>query len=125
MLDDQIIKIRIKVWAFNPTKLIGTGTQVLNKINEMKLMRDNNDRHYNDINLPTKKRIYCILRSPHVDKDSREHFEFRIHRRFIEIKYNSKEYPELLNTINSLEFMAGVYSVIYVQANNHNGNAND
>jgi len=118
MLDDHIIKIRIKVWAFNPTKLIGTGTQVLSKINEMKLMRDNNDRHYNDINLPTKKRIYCILRSPHVDKDSREHFEFRIHRRFIEIKYNSKEYPELLNTINNLEFMAGVYSVIYVQANN-------
>ena len=118
MLDDHIIKIRIKVLAFNPTKLIGTASQVLSKINEIKLTRDKNAQHYNDINLPTKKRIYCILRSPHVDKDSREHFEFRIHRRFIEIKYNFKEYPELLNTINTLEFMAGVYSVVYVQSNN-------
>jgi len=27
------------------------------------------------IPLPTKRKIYCVLRSPHVDKDSREHFE--------------------------------------------------
>jgi small subunit ribosomal protein S10 len=27
------------------------------------------------VNLPTKKKIYCVLRSPHVDKDAREHFE--------------------------------------------------
>lgn len=27
--------------------------------------------------LPTKKRIYCVLRSPHVNKDAREHFEIR------------------------------------------------
>ena len=27
------------------------------------------------VSLPTDKRIYCVLRSPHVDKDSREHFE--------------------------------------------------
>ena len=30
------------------------------------------------IPLPTKKRIYCVLRSPHVNKDAREHFEIRI-----------------------------------------------
>lgn len=29
------------------------------------------------IPLPTKRRIYCVLRSPHVDKKSREHFEMR------------------------------------------------
>ena len=29
------------------------------------------------IPLPTKRKIYCVLRSPHVDKDSREHFETR------------------------------------------------
>ena len=32
------------------------------------------------IPLPTKRKIYCVLRSPHVDKDSREHFETRTHR---------------------------------------------
>ena len=31
------------------------------------------------IPFPTKRRIYCVLRSPHVDKKSREHFELRTH----------------------------------------------
>jgi len=35
--------------------------------------------------LPTEKQIYCVLRSPHVDKKSREHFEIRTHRRIIDI----------------------------------------
>lgn len=38
------------------------------------------------IPLPTRKRIYCVLRSPHVNKDSREHFEIRTHQRLIDIK---------------------------------------
>ena len=38
------------------------------------------------IPLPTKRRIYCVLRSPHVDKKSREHFEIRTHKRIIDIK---------------------------------------
>lgn len=37
--------------------------------------------------LPTKRRIYCVLRSPHVNKDSREHFEIRIHKRLIDIVF--------------------------------------
>ena len=41
--------------------------------------------------LPTKKRIYCVLRSPHVDKDSREHFEVRIHKRLLEIYHNRSD----------------------------------
>lgn len=36
--------------------------------------------------LPTKRKIFCVLRSPHVNKDSREHFEIRIHRRLLELK---------------------------------------
>ncbi len=35
--------------------------------------------------LPTKKRVYTILRSPHVNKRSREQFEIRVHRRLIDI----------------------------------------
>ena len=41
------------------------------------------------IPLPTKKRIYCVLRSPHVYKDAREHFEIRIHKRILDIYYDS------------------------------------
>ena len=35
--------------------------------------------------LPTEKNIHCVLRSPHIDKESREHFEMRIHKRLIDI----------------------------------------
>ena len=37
------------------------------------------------IPLPTEKNIYTILRSPHVNKDSREQFEMRTHKRLIDI----------------------------------------
>jgi len=37
------------------------------------------------IPLPTEKEIFTILRSPHVNKDSREQFERRTHKRLIEI----------------------------------------
>lgn len=37
------------------------------------------------IPLPTRIKRFCVLRSPHVDKDSREHFELRTHKRLIDI----------------------------------------
>jgi small subunit ribosomal protein S10 len=41
--------------------------------------------------LPTRRKVYCLLRSPHVDKDAREHFEVRIHNRLIDLKNLSSE----------------------------------
>ena len=35
--------------------------------------------------LPTEKHRYTVVRSPHKDKDSREHFEMRIHKRLIDV----------------------------------------
>jgi small subunit ribosomal protein S10 len=35
--------------------------------------------------LPTEIKRFCVLRSPHIDKDSREHFEIRTHKRLIDI----------------------------------------
>ena len=43
------------------------------------------------IPLPTKRKIYCVLRSPHVDKDSREHFEIRSHYRILDLFQPSLE----------------------------------
>ena len=48
------------------------------------------------IPLPTRRKIYCVLRSPHVNKDSREHFEIRIHKRVIDV------YDPSSKTIDSL-----------------------
>jgi small subunit ribosomal protein S10 len=41
------------------------------------------------IALPIKIKRFCVLRSPHIDKDSREHFELRLYKRFIDITTNS------------------------------------
>ena len=37
------------------------------------------------IPLPTEIEKYCVIRSPHIDKDSREQFEIRTHKRLIDI----------------------------------------
>ena len=37
------------------------------------------------IPLPTERNMYCVIRSPHVNKDSREQFEMRTHKRLIDI----------------------------------------
>ena len=57
------------------------------------------------IPLPTKRRIYCVLRSPHVDKKSREHFEMRTHKRIIDIYEPTKQTMEELRR---LDLPAGV-----------------
>lgn len=57
------------------------------------------------IPLPTRRRIYCVLRSPHVDKKSREHFETRTHKRIIDIHNPTKQTTEELSR---LDLPAGV-----------------
>jgi len=56
--------------------------------------------------LPTDKRIYCVLRSPHVDKDSREHFELRVHKRVIEIYHDST--VDIFNLLSESDLPSGV-----------------
>ena len=57
------------------------------------------------IPLPTKKEIVTILRSPHVNKDSREQFERRTHKRLIDILNPNQKAVEALM---SLDLPAGV-----------------
>ena len=57
------------------------------------------------IPLPTKKEVVTILRSPHVNKDSREQFERRTHKRLIDILNPSQKTVEALM---SLDLPAGV-----------------
>ena len=55
--------------------------------------------------LPIKLKRFCVLRSPHIDKDSREHFEVRLYKRFIDLTTNS---PAILNLLLKTELPAGV-----------------
>ena len=52
------------------------------------------------IPMPTKRRVYCVLRSPHVDKKSREHFEMRTHKRIIDIYEPTQQTTEELSRMD-------------------------
>ena len=55
--------------------------------------------------LPTKLRRYCVLTSPHVNKDAREHFEIRTHKRIIDV---CKPSDSTLENLRNLDISAGV-----------------
>ena len=57
------------------------------------------------IPLPTEKSIYTILRSPHINKDSREQFEMRTHKRLIDILNAS---PKTVDSLMRLDLPTGV-----------------
>ena len=57
------------------------------------------------IPLPTRIKRFCVIRSPHIDKDSREHFELRTHKRLVDIlEPNSKT----VDALTRLQMPAGV-----------------
>jgi small subunit ribosomal protein S10 len=55
--------------------------------------------------LPTEKSIITVLRSPHVNKDSREQFEMRTHKRLIDILEPT---PKTIDALMRLDLPAGV-----------------
>jgi small subunit ribosomal protein S10 len=57
------------------------------------------------IPLPTRKQIYTVLRSPHVDKKSREQFESRLHKRLVDIFSSTQK---TIDALMRLELPAGV-----------------
>jgi small subunit ribosomal protein S10 len=57
------------------------------------------------IPLPTKIEKYTVLRSPHVDKKSREQFERRTHKRLLDILEPT---PETVDALMKLELPSGV-----------------
>ena len=55
--------------------------------------------------LPLKIKRFCVLRSPHIDKDSREHFEIRLYKRFIDMHTTS---PAIIDLLLKTELPAGI-----------------
>ena len=54
------------------------------------------------IPLPTSKNVYCVIRGPFKDKDSREHFEIRTHKRLIDIQDPTPKTIDELQRIENL-----------------------
>lgn len=94
-------KIRVRLESFNHELLNSSCQKIVNILQNTPL------NSIGVVPLPTRRRIYCVLRSPHVDKDSREHFEIRIHKRILEIYYNS-EVP-IFDVLSEADLPAGVF----------------
>jgi small subunit ribosomal protein S10 len=91
--------IRINLESFN-SKLINQAlAQITKTVTEEK-------GSVIGVRLPTKKRIYCLLRSPHVNKDSREHFEIRRYKIIVDIS------TQIENPLVNLLIPAGVTATI-------------
>lgn len=94
-------KIRVRLESFNHELLISSCQKIMGILQNTPL------NSMGVVTLPTRKRIYCVLRSPHVDKDSREHFEIRVHKRILEIHYSS-EVP-IFDVLSEADLPAGVF----------------
>jgi small subunit ribosomal protein S10 len=94
-------KIRVRLESFDHELLVSSCQKLVNSLQNMAL------NSIGVVTLPTRKRIYCVLRSPHVNKDSREHFEIRIHKRILEIYYDSQ--VPIFDLLSKADLPSGVF----------------
>ena len=97
MANQQMIRIRLK--AYDHQLIDSSAAKIV------ETAKRNGAQVSGPIPLPTKKDIVTILRSPHVNKDIREQFERRTHKRLIDILNPSQKTIEALM---SLDLPAGV-----------------
>ena len=57
--------------------------------------------------MPNKKRVFTVLRSPHIDKKSREQFELTTHCRILDIVYSADQ-TQTMDALMKLNISAGV-----------------
>ena len=104
MAANQKIRIRLKAYDH---EIIDQSTK---KIVETVVRTEAQIR--GPVPLPTEKHRYTVIRSPHKDKDSREHFEMRIHKRLLDIVEPTGKTVE---SLQRLDLPAGVDIEIKIQ----------
>jgi len=93
-------KIRIRLKAYD-YRLLDQSTREI-----VETARRTGAKILGPIPLPTRISKYTVLRSPHVDKKSREQFEIRAHKRLVDILDWS---PKTMDALTQLELPAGVH----------------
>jgi len=88
-------------------KLKSYDTDVIEKSMQdiVNVLKDSNATFFGPIPLPTKINKFTVLRSPHVDKKSREQFEMRTHKRLIDIIAPN---PKVMDTFTSIKLPEAV-----------------
>ena len=97
MMNSQ--KIRIKLRAYDHKLLDQSAQEIVDTA------RRTGARVAGPIPLPTSINRYCVLRSPHIDKKSREQFEVRTHKRLLDILDPTQQ---TVDALMKLDLSAGV-----------------
>ncbi len=93
----QRIRIRLKAYDY---RLLDQSV-----IEIVETVRRTGAKVVGPVPLPTKVSKYTVLRSPHVDKKSREQFEIRTHKRLIDIEEST---PETMDALTKMNLPGGV-----------------
>ncbi len=99
MADNEDQKIRIRLKAYDHQVVDESARKIAETVIRTQA------RIKGPVPLPTDIHRYCVIRGPHVDKDSREHFELRIHKRLIDIMDPT---PKTVDSLMRLDLPAGV-----------------
>jgi len=92
-------KIRIKLKSYDHNLIDKSSEKIVRTIKQTGAVVSG------PIPLPTRRSVYTVNRSPHVDKKSREQFESRIHKRLIDILSSTQK---TIDALMRLELPAGV-----------------
>jgi small subunit ribosomal protein S10 len=92
-------KIRIKLKAYDHASLDRWTDEIARTV------KRSGGRIVGPIPLPTKRTLYTVLRSPHIDKKSREQFQTCVHKRLIDI-YDAT--PQMMDALMKLDLPAGI-----------------
>ena len=96
-MDNQNIRIRLK--AFDHRVLDQSTAEIVNTA------KRTGARVRGPIPLPTRLERFTVLRSPHIDKKSREQFEIRTHKRLLDIVDPT---PQTVDALMKLDLASGV-----------------
>ena len=92
-------RIRIRLKAYDHMALDRSVDEIVQTV------KRSGARIAGPVPLPPARTVYTVLRSPHVDKKSREQFETRVHKRLIDI-YDST--PQTVDALMKLDLPAGI-----------------
>ena len=98
-MDMQNLKIRIRLIAYDHKLLDQSAAEIVDTAWRT------GAKVAGPIPLPTRIQKYCVLRSPHIDKKSREQFEIRVHKRLLDILEPTQQ---TLDALMKLDLSPGV-----------------
>src|SRR2546422_668230 len=99
-------RIRIRLKAFAPALIVRAAADIVRPAEKT------GARVWGPIPLPTKRQLWTVLRSPHIDKKSREQFELKTHKRLIDIL---DPRSQTVDALTKLDLPAGVDVEIKVE----------